>query len=254
MNTSPSQFFEQEIENAANYFTAATKEAGLERCISEAVEKGLLRKPVTRHIFVHPEFAWDRRAAVWQPRDPMALQRINEQTNQYALRISGILRKNPNSVVLTYPEAKRTYDSFPYNHHDAVQSADIDHDGSIQGKIDAEGMRKVIEKLESIRSDDGVIIHGAAWGLCPRAFAKQIIGLMLFGKFFPPYSTKTTDQNAPERKYPSVLIEMLHHTYYIARHTRIRFGIQHNTQQILCANDGITNDLCEQGITEVYPF
>lgn len=248
---SPGTPTEGKAAAAYDYFQRVTKEAGLDGEILRAIDAGEARTPVERHVFVHPEFARKHDAPIRSNVHGPLREHIELETDRYEERIRALLASAESPIVITYPLARAHSSRLPYADEDAICTPDPYGNGTVQGMLDPPGIRRLLEQLGSIRMDDRFTVHGAALNACPKTFARQLIGIMMFGQYFPP-CTERTPINAPERRHLETLLTMLYNIDGVRTHTRTRLGVQHNTHNITRA-DSLTLDLTEEGITEVYP-
>ena len=243
--------YEGKAMAAYDFFQRVTKEAGLDGEILSAIDAGDARTPVERHVFVHPEFAWKADAPIRKGIHGPSLARVHQETCRYEERIRALLSSVQQPIVITYPLARSHGSHLPYNDADAICTPDPYGNGTVQGMLDPPGIRRLLEQLGSIRMDDRFTVHGAALNACPKTFARQLLGIMLFGQYFPP-CTERTPASAPERRHLEALLTLLYNIEGIQKRTRTRLGVQHNTHNI-ARPDSLTLDLSEEGITEVYP-
>lgn len=243
--------YEGKAAAAYDYFQRVTKEMGLDGDILRAIDAGEARAPVERHVFVHPEFARKLDVPLRTGVYGTALRYIEQQTDCYEARIRALLGSVDSPIIITYPLARTHGSRLPYADADAICTPDPHGNGTVQGMLDPQGVRRLLQQLGSVRMDDRITVHGAALNACPKTFARQLLGIMMFGQYFPP-CTERTPINAPERRHLETLLTMLYNVDGVRTHTRTRLGVQHNTHNIARA-DSLTLDLSEEGITDVYP-
>lgn len=232
------------LADAQEYFDRTTRDVNLKEQMQEAHEKGEERTARTVNIFVHPEFAWHRDYS----NEPRAS--IEEPRERYRAAIAAALASSDRPIVISFDGARNMYDGFDYDDSLAIRTPDPAGDGTVQGMLDASGMRCFLDQIENIRPDDRLLIHGAAFNRCPTHFAKQLLGLSVFGRFFAP-ANASRDSDSAEYKHQRAVLEALYHSWFIVNNTRIRLGIQHNTRND--SPDSLTQDLVEEGVTKIYP-
>lgn len=243
--------WERRVEEAHAYFGRFTREAGLEDAIEESIARGERRGPRAVNVLVHPEFAWHPQTELQENVLPQDAREVSDATERYAQRIAALLAADPGTIVISYNGAREDDGRFRYDDAAAILTPPVGPRRSLQGMLGSAGMRTLLSRLDGIREDDAIRIHGAAWNRCPKTFARQLIGIATFGHYMPPYC-REDPVGMLTALHTETYMSLLHHADRIRTHIGFRLGIQHNSQNVRTP-DSLCADLAEPGITSVYP-
>ncbi len=235
---------------AYTYFEQTTEASGMKAPITRALERAQQRTAQQVDIVVHPEFAWHPRSALCTDLFAEDLPYAKQQTDAYGDAIETLMHTSPNLVVLGYADARTHRAGLPYKDTETIVTASDPQLRSIQGMLDATGMRRLLDRLDGIREDDRIHIHGAAWNRCPKTLARQLLGIAVFGQFIPPYVREAQTDDAI-RTHTETLLTVLYQIDYVRQKTAFRMGIQHNSQNTRTP-DSLTTDMSDPAITRVF--
>ncbi len=201
--------------------------------LDEAHARGMARKEAKQNVIVHPQWVLSPDVTRTMRRMPECMAAlcnmdiafpesaaekiIAKMQGQYVALLGDIMKPSDRPIVVEYEGAREDYPGLVYDPSRAVPSAHVGEKAST-GFLDAQGLVGLSELMDGFRPQEPVDVSGSTYGVCPPAFAFQLLMARELGLYVPDHKALGLLRQTTEMSY-------LAHRTPLARESRIRMRI-----------------------------